>query len=322
MTQLSPNSNPRNNSNGRGSYTTGFPFEGQTAATNYPPSGQLQAYPGQQASKLSGPGDMDSMLQLPKHRRSQGQGFRWLSASLRIKATILAIAIGTLPVLGIGTFAYFTASQGVEKDAFNTLRFGSQDLLDKLTLFMSERYTDIQFYADLAIFTDAKLRDSLTTEQKNAVLERYVKTSGIYNSLAVTDLNGDFLYKSDGDTLDNATGLDWFDAVKKTDRPFITEPRISQATSIFSVLLAAPIKDSATGKTTAIIRGRFPVSVLNEVFRVSGERGQDIFVFDSKNTIFTSSVDAAAGKTLEKVFPLMAANVKKLGRTEQTIYGA
>lgn len=322
MTQLSPKHNSRNNSNGRGSYTTGFPFEGDTTTTNYPISGQGQPYPSQQASKWSPSGDVDSMLQLPKPSRSKGQGFRWLSASLRIKATILAIAIGTLPVLGIGTFAYFTASQGVEKDAFSSLRLGSQDLLDKLTLFMTERYTDIQFYADLAIFSDAKLRGSLTTEQKNAVLERYVKNSGIYNSIAVTDLNGDFLYKSDGDTLDNATGLDWFEATKKTDRPFITEPRVSQATGIFSILISAPIKDSATGNTIAIIRARFPVSVLEEVFRISGDRGQDIFVFDSKNTIFSSTVDPAVGKTLEKVFPLMTANIKKLGRTEQTIYGA
>jgi twitching motility protein PilJ/methyl-accepting chemotaxis protein PixJ len=235
---------------------------------------------------------------------------------------VLAIALSTIPVVGIGTFAYLSTSAGVEKDAFSNLELSSQDLMDKLVAFMNERYKAIQVYASLAIFTDANVAKATSTERKNQILEEYVQISGVFNSLAVADLKGNYLYKSEGETLDNASENDWFQAVLKTDRPFITEPRTSKATGVFSILIAAPIKDNVTGKTIAIIRGRLPVSALQEVFRVTAERGQDIFAFDANNKIFFSSVEKSTGKGLEQVFPLMASNIKKLGRVEQSIYGA
>jgi methyl-accepting chemotaxis protein len=317
MTQLSPKHSSNNNSNGRGSYSESTQ-EGQTFVTS--PS-ELLSFQDQQAIKLPRPQETKSSSQTRKSPLQQllGQGLQF--KSLRTKAMAVAIAIGTLPVLGIGTFAYLSTSQGVEKSAFNNLETSSQDLLDKLTLFMDERYKDIQVYSNLAIFTDAKTAKSLTVEQKNAILEEYVKTSGVYNSIAVTDLKGDYLYKSDAETSDNAFDVDWFQAVLKTDRPFISEPRKSNSTGIFSIFVSAPIKDSATGKTIAIIRARMPVEVLNEVFRVTADRGQDIFAFDSANKIFFSSAQGATGKTIQQVFPLMTGSIKKLGRKQQSIYG-
>jgi methyl-accepting chemotaxis protein PixJ len=319
MTQLSPKSNSGNNANGRGPYSTGLQFVDQTSATNSPPVVQVPSYADQKASNgylVQGIGSST-----PKSRPQWWQSLEWFSGSLRVKAMAAAIAIGTLPVLGIGTFAYLSTSQGVEKDAFANLTINNQDLSDKLALFMAERYKDIQIYANLAIFTDANLAKSLTAAQKNAVLQEYVKTSGIYNSIAVADLKGNFLY-SEGETVDNAFDVDWFQAVLKTDRPFISEPRVSTSTGIFSVLIAAPVKDSVSGKTIAIVRSRFPVSVLQEVFRATAERKQDFFAFDSNNKIFFSTVQPATGKTLQQVFPLMAANIKKVGRKVQSIYGA
>lgn len=321
MTQLSPKSNSGNSANGRSPYSTGLQFVDQTSATNSPPVVQVPSYVDQKASKgysLQGIGSSTPISRPTKW----WQSLQWFSGSLRVKAMAAAIAIGTLPVLGIGTFAYFSTSQGVERDAFTNLRINNQDLLDKLALFMAERYADIQVYANLAIFTEPNLVKATTVEQKNAALDEYVKTSGIYNSIAVTDLKGDFLYQSAGETSDNASGTDWFQAVLKTDRPFITEPRASRSTGIFSVLVAAPIKDSDTGKTIAIIRSRFPVSVLQEVFRSTTGRKQDFFAFDTNNQIFFSSVQGATGKTLQQVFPIMAANIKKTGFKLQSIYGA
>jgi methyl-accepting chemotaxis protein PixJ len=322
MTQLSPNPNSRNNSNGRAPYSTGIQFQGQTSATNSPPLVQVPSHLDQKASKGFPIQEIGSPTQTPKSHPKPWQSLQWFSKSLRVKAMAAAIAIGTIPVLGIGTFAYLSTSQGVEKDAFANLTISSQDLLDKLALFMAERYKDVQIYSSLAIFTDANVAKVTPVERKNAILDEYVKSSGIYNSIAVADLNGNFLYQSTGDTLDNVSDIDWFKEVKQTDRPTITEPRISQATGIFSVLVAAPIKDSATGKTIAIIRTRFPVSVLQEVFRATSDRKQDFFAFDSNNKIFFSTVQASTGKTLQQVFPLMTANIKKVGLKVQSIYGA
>jgi hypothetical protein len=194
----------------------------------------MQPYQQQKASQWSEPELMGQITKTQGSRHQRRGGMKWLTASLRAKTLAVAIAIGTLPVLGIGTFAYFTTAQGVEKQNFASLQVSSQDLLDKLVLFMDERYKDIQVYASLAIFTDAKVAKATPVERKNELLDEYTKTSGVYDSIAVVDLKGEPLYKSDADTLDNASELDWFQAVLKTDRPFISEPRASKTTGVFS----------------------------------------------------------------------------------------
>ncbi len=324
MTQLSPKPSHHNSSNnGRGSYSTNLQFEGLMSTTNYPssPPRPGQFYQEQQATQWLPPDASKPIAQIQGNRRQRRFGLRWLNANLRAKTLALALAIGTLPVLGLGTFAYFSTAQGVEKQNFERLQVNNQDLLDKLVLFMDERYKNIQIYASLAIFTDSKVAKATSTERKNELLNEYVKSSGVYDSIAVTDLKGDYVYKSDAETLDNASGLDWFEEARKTNRPYISEPRPSKATGVFSLFVSAPIKDESTGKTIGIIRARFPVSALLEVFRVTGERSQDYFALDSSNKVFSSSAEKAVGQGLEQVFPLMTAQIKKVGRKQTYIYG-
>jgi len=317
MTQISPKNS--SDSNGKGSYSENIQLEGRTSVTNLPPFRQVESYQEQKAFKRPQAEELVLPDQGTRHLRHKG--LRWLSASLRVKATLVALAIGTLPVLGLGTFAYISTSQSLERDTFADLQINTQDLSDKLTLFIQERYKDIQVYSNLAIFTDDQVAKATPAERKDAILEEYVKTSGFYTSIAVTNLKGDYLYKSDGETLDNASDVDWFQAVLKNDRPFISEPRVSRSTGVFSIFFAAPIKDSVSGKTIAIIRARLPVSALQEVFGITTERAQDFFTFDSKNKIFASSAEKSVGQTIDKVFPLMTAQIKKVGRKDTSLFG-
>ena len=317
MTQISPKNS--SDSNGKGSYSENIQLEGRTSVTNLPPFRQVESYQEQKAFKRPQAEELVLPDQGTRHLRHKG--LRWLSASLRVKATLVALAIGTLPVLGLGTFAYISTSQSLERDTFADLQINTQDLSDKLTLFIQERYKDIQVYSNLAIFTDDQVAKATPAERKDAILEEYVKTSGFYTSIAVTNLKGDYSYKSDGETLDNASDVDWFQAVLKNDRPFISEPRVSRSTGVFSIFFAAPIKDSVSGKTIAIIRARLPVSALQEVFGITTERAQDFFTFDSKNKIFASSAEKSVGQTIDKVFPLMTAQIKKVGRKDTSLFG-
>ncbi|NEQ22096.1 MAG: GAF domain-containing protein [Microcoleus sp. SIO2G3] len=320
MTQLSPKPSSSNDSNGNGSYAQNLQLDGRTPATNSSSFRQVEYSQDQKAFKQAQSVDLvlpDNGTRHPRHKKGLG----WISTSLRVKAMLVALAIGTLPVLGIGTFAYISTSQGLEKDTFADLQINSQDLSDKLTAFIGERYKDIQVYAQLPIFTDANVAKSLTVEQKNVLLDEYAKSSGIYDSIIVADLKGNILYKSDSQTLNNTFNLTWFQGVLKTDRPYVSEPQIAPATGIFSLFVSAPIKDSATGKTIAIIRARYPVSAFQEVFGITADRAQDFFTFDSKNQIFASSAEKSIGQTIDKVFPLMTAQIKKVGRKDTFIFG-
>src|ERR687886_948535 len=105
--------------------------------------------------------------------------------SLRTKTTILALAIGTIPVALVGTTAYLTASKGIEEQIVQSETTNAEDLEDKLNLFVKERFSDILTLSKLDAFTNPKVRAALTTEEKNAIIKDWMESSNVYNSIVV-----------------------------------------------------------------------------------------------------------------------------------------
>lgn len=170
-------------------------------------------------------------------------------------------------------------NQRIEEQVLQYETSDGFDLEDKLNLFVAQRYDDVQAMAKLDAFSNSKVRDIMTREEKNEILNDYLKTYQFYDSIIVYDLQGNALAQSTGDVAPNYLNFDYTQAVLKTDRPFISEPRLSTANGIFSFFAAAPIKDKTTGKTIAIVRTRIPMTVVQSVLGVKASRGQK-FLFD------------------------------------------
>lgn len=124
------------------------------------------------------------------------RAFRRLS--LGTKATIFAIAIGTLPVLAIGTLAYQVASQSIGNRISQIQQSESKGLADKVNRFTSERYSDIQVLSGMPIFSYARLRENTTSAEKEVILNKFVDTYKVYDSIALLDLNGNVIAASKG----------------------------------------------------------------------------------------------------------------------------
>jgi methyl-accepting chemotaxis protein len=223
------------------------------------------------------------------------------------------MAIGTLPVLLVGVTAYFTSSQGIKQQIVQNQEVNANDLQDKLNIFLKQQYDNLVLLSKLNFLTVPKVAGLFSNDEKNDLLDRYVQTFNTFNSIAVADLKGEFLFQSEGETLDNASGNDWFQAVLKTDRPFISQPRLSKSTGVFSVFIAAPVKDKDTGKTTAIIRGRLPMTVVNSVFNFDEKRRQEFYLLDNNGQIAATSEEKLLKKLLDKEFPQIFAQVKQKG---------
>lgn len=86
-------------------------------------------------------------------------GFRrqWQKLSLKAKATVMALAIGTIPVLGIGLAADHFATKSITEQLLNIKAARALGLADKTNRFMFERYADLQTLADIPIFTNTTL---------------------------------------------------------------------------------------------------------------------------------------------------------------------
>ncbi|MBR8837025.1 MAG: GAF domain-containing protein [Stigonema ocellatum SAG 48.90 = DSM 106950] len=233
--------------------------------------------------------------------------------SLSTKATILAIAIGTLPILAVGTLAYQLASQSITNKVTKFQEAQAQDLADKVNRFMLERYKDIQVIASLPTLTNIQARESTTAKEKQAVLDKFVDTYKVYDSIALFDLNGDVIVQSQGDSLPNQSDRSYFKAVRQTDSPFISGqpegPKNAKALTI-----SAPVKDTVTGKTIAIVRERMPVKYLENVIKNYAENAGKYFLSDrTSGNFFAASETYQIDRNTTTDFP----GLDELEKTKQ-----
>jgi methyl-accepting chemotaxis protein PixJ len=261
-------------------------------------------------------------LPFPEPQASWWSSSGLRSTSLRTKATLLALAIGTIPVVLVGTIAYYTAGQGIKEQIVQSERTNAQDLEGKLNLFIKQRYDDVVTLSKLDAFTNSKVRGALNTEEKNAILNDTINSSKVYNSIAVYEPNnnGQVLAISEGDANTSALfNADYTLKVKETDRPTIVDPRPNKTTGEFSFFVAAPVKDKTTSKTIALLRVRTPMTLINNLFGVSARRDQDFYVTDSKGQVTASSDPKALQKKLQDLFPKVASQIQKRGKQALTI---
>jgi methyl-accepting chemotaxis protein PixJ len=220
--------------------------------------------------------------QLGLHKRSF-----W--SSLRFKTTLLAIGIGTLPVLLIGTVGYLFAGEVIEEQVEQREQANAELLADKVSRFMFERYGDIQVLAQQPIFTDPQLRSDATLAEKEQFLNSYIKAfDTVYGSIALLDKNGNDIAVSGGAAHSNHKNDDYFRAVMTTGRPIITQPRLSSSTKTEQVYVAAPVKDSDTGQVIGVIRSRIPSAAIEELLEEFEAVGELHFA-DASGRIFLST---------------------------------
>ncbi|MCU0535913.1 MAG: methyl-accepting chemotaxis protein [Hydrococcus sp. Prado102] len=231
---------------------------------------------------------------------------RWLRLGLRWKATLLAVAIGTIPVMAIGAIAYSVADRSLDTQIRDKEETLAVDLGDKVNRFMFERYGDIQVLSKLPILINPKVREVTTEPEKEAVLSNYRDTYQVYDSIAVYDLKGNLLLESTGKPAPkNISNRPYFQETLKSDRPFISQPDVSVVTKEVSIFLAAPVKDSITGQTIAIIRSRMPVASLQDVVKNFGEQGEEYHIADASGQIFLAAEQEQVGRKLQDDMPFL-----------------
>jgi methyl-accepting chemotaxis protein PixJ len=223
--------------------------------------------------------------------------------SLQTKATILAIAIGTLPVLCLGALSYTIASKSIESKISLMQKLGAQEFGDKVNRFMFQRYGDIQVLADLPIFANRRISANSTPQEKQAILDKFISSYKVYDSIAVFNPNGTVLAQSQGEPLPNHRDRNYFQEVLKTGRPVISQPGISPITKLPSIFTAAPVKDSVTGKVIAVVRARMPVKYLENIIINYSDDGKEYHLIDSSGKFFLATDKSQVGRDAKSDFP-------------------
>ena len=200
---------------------------------------------------------------------SYRQGGAWGNLPLRSKVIAIAAVLGIVPATALGMINYSIQSAALNNQLETSAALSATSMNDQIGLFMRERFGDIQIMASVDLFTDATLRADATPQSRQKVLDRFLVSYPIYNSIAVFDLSGNLLGSSNGDALGNHADRSYFQDALAKDGPVISQPLLSKSSGVFSVYLASPVKDQVTGQTIGVARARIPVNELEELLKVA-----------------------------------------------------
>ncbi|MDJ0661937.1 MAG: methyl-accepting chemotaxis protein [Crocosphaera sp.] len=287
MTQTSPNSNSHNPHENNGSVPQPVSTESSQTLNNPEPQKEESSILAIESEVILPPQDHRQTEPIPSPPKKTLPIIQWWQdLTLRSKSVIAATAIGITPVIAVGSLAYGIANQVVSKQTKETEISRAVGLSDQVSRFMSDRYLDIQALGTLDTFTKAELRENLSPQEKQKVLDRYINIYQLYDSIAVFDLQGDVIGQSKGTPLKNHKDRSYFQEVLNTKSPTITQPLISTTEGTFNVYFAAPVKDSQTGEIIAVIRSRMPVKHLQNVVQQGTKPGEDIYLVNKEEQVF------------------------------------
>ncbi len=205
---------------------------------------------------------------------------------LKGKATLTAILLATLPTLTLGSLAYSISSTALEQKLTAASLTRASGMAERTNAFMFERYGDIQVLSRSPFLANPNVRVSMSLAEKQEQLEFYRQQSGVYSSIAAFDLEGDVIAQStEGKVLSNHADRDYIQAVLETQKPYISQPKVSQTTGEVAVYLAAPIFNSETGDMIGVVRSRMPTSALAPILQSFDANGEQSYIVDANGLI-------------------------------------
>ncbi len=223
--------------------------------------------------------------------------------SLRGKAILSAIAIGTLSATLVGGTAYWVADQTVSKKIIETNTATTSSMADKINRFMFERYGDVQVLSSLPILSNARVRSEVPVPEQSKVLTHFAQTYQVYDSIAAFDVNGNLLVQSEGKPLDNHRDRDYFKAVLRTGKPIVSDPEISKTSGKMVIHFAAPIRDSDTNKVIGVVRTRMPIDAVNNLVSLYGTGSDSYYIADNAGKIFVAEDQKFINRPLWETLP-------------------
>jgi methyl-accepting chemotaxis protein len=202
-----------------------------------------------------------------------------------------------LPVTLIGTSAVLVARNSLEREIKRLEEGNTRAVADKITLFLRERYGDIQVISNLDFLTNPNLQRATLVDEKAKRLDAFIRAYEVYDSISVFDLKGDLVVqtRSQGTPLvKNQTEESYFQAVLASKKAVISQPFVDQASRQFSIYVAAPVKSQANGQIIGVVRARIPVRFLEQVLSSRDKTQQDkesrsLYLVNPEGNIFASS---------------------------------
>ncbi|WPF88887.1 methyl-accepting chemotaxis protein [Cyanobacterium aponinum AL20118] len=267
-----------------------------------------------------------STQQQPPKRPTNNQSSQsliqwWQSKNLRFKTSSIAIALGLLPIIIVGSVIGVTLNQVFRAEIKRTQEEEAQIISQDFDLIIGDRFAQVQGMAQvIPELSSYQQQDKARLQER---LNDFQTLYKYFDSIAVFDAQVNALAESNGRSMPNHSERTYIQQARQAKGTIVSEPIISEWDGNYGIYFASALIDPNTNQITGYLRARVPVEELqkfiarNETVEGSGE---NIYLVDGNNQIFLSSDTiystnvSTTGKTttesttesvksLEQVFP-------------------
>lgn len=211
-----------------------------------------------------------------------------LPKSLPRKVTVLAIAIGVIPLTTVGGIAYTLASRSITAQIFteqesrilglrsrleSTINrlIEDADAISKSPLLIGTQNSNTTI-SEPPLLENSYLNTRTSVEQKIGLLDSFIQASnGKYDSIAVVDPMGKLLFQSNSSRTfsprEDYSQQEYFQRALATHSPAINNPTTTLTAGKTHLQAAAPIKHIETGEIVGVVLVQMSSEHLGEILR-------------------------------------------------------
>ncbi len=214
----------------------------------------------------------------------------WQNQNLKFKSTAVAITLGVLPVLFVGTIISGLVNSSFRMEIENQEKQELELVSREINLLINDRFLDIQTFAKK--FSETSAFRTKNKAELSKSLNEIQKLYGYYNSIAIFDNQGNPIAQTEGKPLENHLNRSYIQEAKARNGAVISQPLISGTDGTFNIYFASVLKNPVTGQNEGFIRSRLPVKTIQKILTKSeAKKGEIIYLANANNELFLSTLD-------------------------------
>lgn len=232
---------------------------------------------------------------------------QWKSLSLRHKSMALAIALTTVPIVTVGSFAHLVISRSLETHIISQHENRTLGVERRMGEVSDGLIEDVETIASTPMLADRELSSKATLGQKKQLLDSWIDSRNQqYDSIVVFDAQGNVLFQSkSSDPLNsdnNYSNREYFQAAIASKELAASEPKITLSSNTNSLEVAAPIKEFGTGQLLGVVRLRMPLSYLDYKFAYLDQQGLEYRLIGADGIVFAADEPEWIGRPADGDF--------------------
>lgn len=239
---------------------------------------------------------------------------------LRPKLITSAIALATLPLLGVGLVGNEVVRQNLVQLVLDFQQQQANSVALQFENYLRNRLGDARTLGSLLSSRYSDKIQRRDRPQLQAILDQWLNAYSDYDSAGIIANDGQgtvIAQSSEGNRLANniLQNQQYFKLAIQTRNPVLTvEPTLSLPDRPLGMFLAVPVINPQNGQILAVARLRIPRATIAELFiTYTRKQSHTFYLIDSGGTIFatTQREEAIQGKPLQEVFPKLAEQLQR-----------